>query len=81
MGKRPAVAWVKLTLYENEHEGGYTVECNEWRRGESARLSAFLELGPFGPEKAELAALTDYTTAAVHWLAHDAPALDSSRIL
>jgi hypothetical protein len=77
MAKRPARGWVHATLYHDDDTGIYSIECVEWWPGSAARLTAFLEIGPFGPEPAELAALADYLHSAVKWLASDIVALDT----
>ena len=81
MGKRAATAWVRVELYEDPEVGGYTVEVKSWRRGSTADLGAFLELGPFGPSLAELSALADYVQNLLRWLVHDVPGLDAGRML
>jgi len=81
MAKRNAVAWVRVTVWEDEETPPHTVEIQEWRRGSSARLVGFLDHYGDKLDNEE----TDQVQACVHasvaWLLDDALALDDGRML
>jgi hypothetical protein len=81
LGGRSKSAFVQAALYHDDITGIYSVEFVEWRRGSHAKLSAFLEIGPFGPSDAELSAATTYLESALKWLVGDAVELDRSTML
>jgi hypothetical protein len=80
MGKRPKVAFVQVALYHDPETDSYSVECMEWRRGERARLSGFIDEGPFGFVEAEQQALAHYLDDATKVLLGDVVGLDRARM-
>ncbi len=81
MGRRPAVAWVHVTLVLDEDADQYVAEITSWQRGSSAVLQAFLDIGHGPTPGAEREAFCDYARSAADWLITSAKELDDSRIL